>query len=595
MIVSLVVVLLSTICVYADGTTASMIDKNSIPGEVADPNISITAKRDGNAIHFSIENNSDEPMNNVHLISRDTNKFVSDEVCKDLGSIESGSSVKSNLILNEMNGYFRTLSVKLGGFLNLYMTGLIIVAVVLLIAIKLNKKSAIRVSSGFTILIAVIAVFMLIGIFNNRDEYKLLDTGNNYIRTLSVDSGNGYDLEYYVKYNQDDITYSTTEKDVDVGFDVEYEYDEDVPCTDKPIVKVEGKHGKTHITTTIKYRNGKEEDRTVEEKILVKPEKQIEIQGTKTTVEIQNIDAKKEYVPDDTMKVGDYKLATELAETKDNVGKKEVTYKWNKDTKKVESTEKVTKEPGTNIWKAGCLVINEEVVKAETKYVAKEDQVVGWSNVIKESKDGTKTTVYKTEIDKETGKPKKGIELEYYTTLEEKPVNGEEEIGVLSIEDEVIEREVVYTDDDTKWDNEEIVTAEGQDKIEKVTKIMKLDGKNGTITDTVVREVSRELVQSAINKEVTRGTKKPNWVEEKKATGQVKYNTIYVPDESLSGDEQQVEVEGEMGRLITTQLIAVDEEGNRLLSYQPKILEEDSLQKPVDKIVHVAPNSELLK
>ena len=593
LILGMLLVLFGSMVVYAKGTGV-VVDRNSIPGEVAEPNIEVSAEKDGNAIFFSIQNKSGEPMNNVHLISRETNKMVSDEVCRDLGTVESGKSINTTVMVKEMNSYFRSWSVGLGGFSSFYIVALLIVAIVFVVIVRLRKNSNIRVSVGSVVFILAVFAFVVFSI-GTRDTYKVLDTGNNYIRTLSVDSGRGYELEYYLKYNQDNITYAVTEEDVDTDFEVEYEYDEDVPCTDEPVVRVEGKKGKNHVVTTVKYRNGKEEDKLVEEKVLVKPEKQIEVQGTKTTIEIQNIDAKKEYVPDDTMKVGDYKLSTDLAETKENVGKKEVTYKWNNDKKKVESTEKVTKEPGTNIWKAGSLVINEEIVKAETKYVAREDQAVGWENVITESKDGVKTTVYKTKIDKKTGKPKKGIELEYYTTLEEEPINGEKEIGVLSIEEAVTEREVVYTDDDTKWNNEEIVTAEGQDKIEKVTKIMKLDSKKGTISDTVVREVSRELVQSAINKEVVRGTKEPNWVEEKKATGQVKYNTIYVPDESLSGDEQVVEVKGEMGRLITTQLIAVDEEGNRLITYQPKVMEEDSLQKPVDEIVHVAPDSNLLK
>lgn len=584
------IVVSCSISVYADIN----IDKNSIKGEVSDPDISVEATENGNAIVFEIINNSEETMKNVHLISRETNKMVSDETCKSLGNIDSGKSLNTTILVKSMNSYFRGISDWFGGFINFYIVVLLVFAVILVIILKVHKKVSIRVFCGLTVFILIVLAFTLYSSVTSK-EYKTLDTGNNYIRTISVDSRDGCSLEYYLKYNQDDTTYTYSDKDVDINFDTIYEYDEDVPCTDKPVIKTEGKRGKKHIKTTIKYRNGVKEDEKTEEVVISKPENQVEVQGTKTTVEIQNIDAKKEYIPDDTMKVGDYKLATELADSRGNIGKKEVTYTWNKSENKIEKSEKVTKKPGTNIWRAGSLVINEEVISAKTNYIVREDQVVGWENVIKESVDGTKTTIYKTEIDKTTGKPKKGIELKYYATLKEEPINGEKEVGVLSIEEEVTEREVVYSKDDSKWDNEEIVTAEGQDKVEKVTKVMKFDRKKGTISDTVDREISRELIQNSIKKEVVRGTRKPNWVEEKKATGQVKYNTVYVPDKSLSGDEQQVEVKGEMGRLITTQLIAVDENGNRLTSYQPKIIEEDSLQKPVDEVIHVAPDSKLLK
>lgn len=590
-IAGLLFLFFSCICVHASDLSE---DNNYVLNKSVEPDINVTAECKENIITFSITNNSSELMNNVHLLSKNTNKMVSDEVCKNLGSIKNNNSITTSIKVKDMGSYSRSLSVKLGGYYNFYIAIIVLVCIVLVLFVKFSKNSNIRVSSGSILFIVVVIIFLVAHVIT-KDTYQSLDSGNNYTRTLKVNSGKGYELEYYIKYNQDEVTYSTTEKDESIEFDVDYEYDEDAPCTDKPIVKSKGKMGKKHVVTTTKYRNGKKEDVSVEETVIRNPENQIEVQGTKTTIEIQNIDAKKEYIPDDTMKVGDFKLATSLSKAKDNVGKKEVTFKWNKNTKKVEPSEKVTKKPGTNIWKAGCLVVKEKIIKSETKYIAREDKAVGWENILKESKNGVRTTVYKTDINKKTGKPKKGIELEYYTTLEEKPINGEKEVGVLLEEEVVTEREVVYTEDDTKWNNEEIVLAEGQDKIEKVIKIMKLNTKKGTISDTVVREVSRELVQNAIGKEVVKGTKEPNWVEEKKATGQVKYNTIYVPDSSLSGDEQQVEVKGEMGRFITTQLIAVDEGGNRILSYKPKVLEEDSLQKPIDEVVRVAPDSSLLR
>ena len=50
-----------------------------------------------------------------------------------------------------------------------------------------------------------------------------------------------------------------------------------------------------------------------------------------------------------------------------------------------------------------------------------------------------------------------------------------------------------------------------------------------------------------------------------------------------------------MGRLYTTQLVAVDEKGNKIEGYEPKIVEKDALVDPVDEIIEVAEDSDLLK
>ena len=124
---------------------------------------------------------------------------------------------------------------------------------------------------------------------------------------------------------------------------------------------------------------------------------------------------------------------------------------------------------------------------------------------------------------------------------------------------------------------------------------MKFNKNTGLVSNEIDHEVSREVVQEAVKQVVVKGTKQPNWVEQKVATDQVMYNTQYVADDSLSGDDQRVVVEGKMGRLVTTQLIAVDDDGNIIPSYDPKVLVQDELTKPTDRVVHVAPDSNLLK
>lgn len=445
------------------------------------------------------------------------------------------------------------------------------------------------------IFISVIEATLCMVTYSGIDmsEYKEMNTGINCYSTVNVNV-DGNKNTFYIKYNQDEITYETTEHDEELDYKTKYEYDSSIACTDKPKIKTIGLKGTKHVITTTKYRNGKVDTSSDEETITVEPQSQVVVQGTRTTVEIQNIEANKEYIPDDTMKVGDFKLVTDVQVAKSNVGKKEVTYTWNKSKNEVESSEVVTKEPGTNTWKAGTLVTVEKVLKANTEYVIRKDKPVGWENVVDETIDGVKTTIYKTEIDKKTGEPVKGNELEYYATRLKEPVDGKKEVGVLKEENVTTERDTVYEKDPEKLDNEETVSVEGKDKIEKVTSIMKFDTEKGKVTDEVEKEISKELVQEPEARVIVQGSKEPTWLEEKSATEYVQYNIIYVADDSLKGDESVVEKEGKLGRLVTTRLIAVDENGDRLTSYEPKIIEENALSKPEDEIVHVAPDSKYL-
>ena len=79
-------------------------------------------------------------------------------------------------------------------------------------------------------------------------------------------------------------------------------------------------------------------------------------------------------------------------------------------------------------------------------------------------------------------------------------------------------------------------------------------------------------------------------------TDELQYNTVYQEDKTgiLQGDEQRVIQKGENGSLYTTQLVACDEEGNKIEGYEPKNVSTDTVVKPVDEIILVAKGSKLL-
>lgn len=583
-------ILVSCSCVFAE--------EYKIDGEESNSFVEIKSESvDGN-LKFTITNNSNDVLHNVHFISDKSNKYVSNSEIVKLPDIKVGKKETVTLSMYKLgNGFFKDVALYFGGVSNLIIISIVmIICIALIVLIWLRKGgNSSKLSAVFSFLICIICVLSVVGVHSSIVKYSPLKIGNNYSNTIEVTDKGNVSSKFTLKYNKDEVKFNTKESEEDVDFNIKYEYDDSIPCVDEPIVKTKGEVGKKKVITVTEYRNGEQVNVEKTEQILVEPKEQVEVQGTKTTVEIENIEAKKTYVSDKTMRVGDYKLETDLEKSKENMGKKEVTYKWDNNSKKVISSDKVIKKPGTNTWKAGSLVIEEELVKADTKYISVKDKPVGWENTISESVDGNKTTVYTVKIDKKTGKPIENSELKYLKSFEKKPVNGEKEVGVLKTEEVVTSRKLEYKEDNTKWDNEEVVESEGQDKIEKVVNIMKLNVKNGSISDSVEEEVSREVVQKDITKVIVKGNKKPIWVEEKKATDQVKYNTVYIPDDSLSGDEQVVVTKGQMGRLVTTQLVAVDENGNKISSYKPKVIERDSLQKPVDEVIKVATDSKLLK
>lgn len=567
-------------------------------------NLNIETSVEGNEVNVKIQNTTDEDIKNLAIVYDNSGELIGYENIWEYGVLEAGSSVRYTVASIDMgSGIFRDIAVAVGGFrYALLLIPVFVGCVGVVGAVWIIRQKFFSGRRGWLVLvigsvltvIAVVATGVVLGRTVGSREYILKDTGENYTRSFSEEIATGGVVSFEVKYNQDIVSYETVEKDVEIPYDVEYEYDESIECTAESKVKKTGIPGKKHVITKITYRNGEKAEEESTETVITDPISQVEVQGTKTVIETQNVEAYKEYVPDDSMEVGEFQLQTSAVEARSHVGKKEVTWNWDKQQEKVVSTEEVTVQPGVDVWKAGTRVTVTETVKATTEYEAVEEEEVGFREEVEEAVDGSRTTIYRAEIDTSTGKRVDGTELEYVSSESTDPVNGLVRVGVLKVEEVVTPRAEDVTYDPDRWSYEETVQVEGADLVEKVSSIMIINQVTGEVTDKVEREVDREVVQGSVNRVVTRGSKEPNWVEEKVITGEVEYNTVYVADEKLEGDEQVVVQEGEKGSLYTTRLIAVDDEGNILEGYEPQIVQEDALSDSKDRIVHVAPDSPLL-
>lgn len=565
--------------------------------------LEVRSEVDGTTIHLTLHNVSSIKVKNIAVLWDSNNSYTPAIKTYYVGTLGAGESVNYDLEMASIgNSTLNGICIDAGGYTYLYrLIPAFLIPVGIFSAIIVlrkhfgRKKGNIRLGiiGGAVVLACVGLTYMWQYARVGSAWYSLLDSGENYTHNFEEDV-NGETVKFDVSYNQDIITFEVTEKDVEVIYDTTYEYDENAECTAEPVVKVAGQNGSKHVVTTTMYRNGKRDAESSEETVTVEPVDRVLVQGTKTVIETQNVEAYKEYVADDGMYYGQFQLQTSAEEAKSHIGKKEVTWNWDKEQNKLTSTEEVTVQPGTDIWKAGTKVDVTEILKADTEYVAREDQPVGYNNTITQAVDGSKSTTYQVTISTETGLRLPGTALKFVSSNMVAPVNGKVEVGVLRVEDITTPYEENVQSDPERWSNQEEVVTEGVDKIERVSSIMKLDTETGQVTDEVVREVSREVIQESVTREVIRGSKEPTWVEEKIITAEVEYDTVYVADSSLSGDEQVVEQYGERGSLYTTQIVAVDENGNPVEGYDPQIVEQDALSPPVDEIIHVAPDSALL-
>lgn len=591
--------------IIGNGTpTGNTIEVSGEGVDASTDALNITTTPDSGVIHVKIENISSEEVKNLAVVYDNSNFLTAYKNIFHVDTLASGESIYYDLATIDLgSNTFKVIAESVGGFYYLLLLipvivlGFGITSSIIIVRMRMGKQKhnvLVTIVGLLVTALAMMGTLFYLQFNYDRSEYSLLDTGENYTRYFNVETLGGDSVSFSVKYNQDSITYKITEADEEIPFETTYEYDETLECTASSSIKSDGKPGKKHVVTTTVYRNGEKDSETSEETIITQPTDQVEIQGTKTVIETQNVEAYKEYIPDDNMYVGQFQLQTSSQEAKSHVGKKEVTWNWDKEKEELVSKEEVTKQPGTDTWKAGTLVKVEEVLKASINYVAAEDKELGYTNTVSTSKDGKRITLYKAEINPTTGLRMEDTELEFVNSDTTDPVNGKVEVGVMREEDITTPCQEKVTYDNTKWSYEETITSKGVDQIEHVVSVMKLDKTTGQVTDQVEREISREVIQESVPQEVIRGSKEPNWVEEKVITGEVEYSTVYVPDESLSGDEQRVVQKGEKGSLYTTRLIAVDDEGNPVQGYEPQIVEEDALSDSKDEVIHVAPDSPLL-
>ena len=564
--------------------------------------ISISAKYDSGKVDFVVSNNTDGNMYDVELVFLEDNRWSAAEDIIWVGDIGSGENKELSSGVVNVGSFFRGVCRYFGGYIAAGMYAVACIAVVgvaVVVAIrKLRSGGKLTVGYLSCVITGGVLLILVAAMSGGSSELYRLDSlsgnGERYVMPIATYT-DGYDLRYSLEYCADEVEYKVSESEKTIPFEVTYEYDDTIPCTDEPIVKTEGVNGSKSVRTVSKYVNGKFDSKEVEETIITEPSTEVQVIGTKTVVQTENIDANITYVPDSTLMVGEFSVNTVVSDLKNNVGKKEVTYTWDSEKGEVVSSEVVTKEPGTNVWNAGTLVANRVDIPHKIEYVANEEEEIGYSKVTQEGKDGYSVIYYTTEIDSETGEAIEDSPLVYSHSDYSEPVTEVIEVGVLKKETVTTECDVEYEYDDEMWDNEETVKEEGKDKIEEVESILKLDPITGKVTDTVVKELSREVTQESKTEIRVKGSKEPNWVEEKIATDEVQFNTVYVADDELSGDEQEVVQEGQNGRLYTTQLVAVDDEGNILEGYEPKVIEEDVLSRPTDEIIHVAPDSKLLQ
>lgn len=567
-----------------------------LPREVmASELINVETSRKGSKIEFSITNLSQDPIHDVYLVADKNNKKTDSYTIFKIGSMDSQKGVKLTVDGWSVPSLLRSMSYRIGGF-----NYLMIIGVMLLCGLILGSTFLIflRGRGWKSCILAFVVVLAITGIASGV-TYRVLcskvtvytpgESGSVITRDVKVGKN-----VYQLCYNRDDVTTEVSESDVEIPFDTEYTYDDSIACTDEPTITSEGSVGMKHVTTTTYYVNGVKDHEEVSESVTTDPVSAKAVQGTKSTVNIESIPAKCSYVAEPTMMVGEKEIISGDEEAKEALGKKEVTYTWDEDSKSVVSSTKVTKEPGTVKWKAGSMLKKSRKIDASTEYIAREDMAVGYRNVLSESIDGSEDTYYIVSIDSKTGIVADEKHLKYDHEEVTPAQNGSVEVGVLSIQNVSTPLDVTYQEDDNRWDNYSKVIQDGVDRVESVTNIMKMDAKTGIVSTTVEREVSREVISEGTSEVVLNGTKEPNWVEEKKVTDTINYKTTYVADDSLSGDEQQVAIEGKNGSLTTTMMVAVDEEGNVIASYKPKVVEENAVTKPVDAVVHVAPDSNLL-
>ena len=405
------------------------------PAQEDNSEIKVFTSLTDNHLKVSITNTSEEDMKNTALLFSKENRYSVANNYKDLGTIKSGETEYLDVtVMNVGHGILNNFCDAVGGTAyGLSFIGVSVVVIAIYFGRLIYRKKKGKKGKGSTIAFTLAGVTIILAcgvLLRNVPEYQPLDEGQNYIRDIK-ETYNDEDLLFELKYNQDIIEEKVSSKEEPIDFDVEYTYDENKPVTEENEVVSEGQEGVQIVTTTTVYRNGKVDSTTKDTYVTQEPVAQKEIQGTKTTIQIENIVAKRVYIPDDTMYLGESNLESTVEEAEENLGKKEVTYTWNEEKEEIESSEKVTKEPGTNIWRAGTKVERVTTIDPTVTYTPVDTMEVGTRNVIEEAIPGSITTTYTTQINEKTGKEVSNPQYTYVGSQRVEPENGSVEEGVL--------------------------------------------------------------------------------------------------------------------------------------------------------------------
>ena len=297
------------------------------------PEIKVFTTLTNNKLKVSISNGSEEDMKNTALLFDEDNRYSTLNNYKDLGTIKAGDSQDIEVtVVNVGHGVIKKFCDASGGAVyGLTFIGVSAAVVAIYIGINIYRKVKKKKGKVQTFLFTVSGVVIILAcgiVIQNRPNYKVLTEGQNYARDIK-ETYNDTNLLLSLNYNQDIIEEKTTSKEEEIDFDVEYTYDENKPVTEDTEVISEGKKGKRIVTTTTVYRNGEVDDTIEDSYVLDKPVAQKEIQGTKKTIQIENIDAKRVYAPDDSMFLGESKLDTPVEEAEKNLGKKVINMTLN--------------------------------------------------------------------------------------------------------------------------------------------------------------------------------------------------------------------------------------------------------------------------
>lgn len=543
--------------------------------------IRIECSEDG----VKVYNSTDYDIYNVTVESKDKNSAQFSTKTY-IGTVEGKSIVDKKLSSLKGMGYLN----RIGGYSSV-LIGLMVVLLVfegISLYLDTNNTGEFNLPGSVAYAITALCLVLCLSIVYRGT----IDTkAKNYVR---VDSGN-----YTVSFIDNIIEVKEEKVKEDIPFDTKYVLDDDKYANESAVI-LPGENGSKLVTYDVTYVNGEVVSKeSIHEKTLKEPETRTVSQGTKTISVSEKIPPVKLYKPDSSMNYGDYKQEkSSLEQGKTLDGEKEVTYKWDSQNQKLEITEIETRKPGVEIWKAGTLLVEEKILNCKNKYILDEKHEVGYMDVVEDFFDGNKKATYEVVIDELTGREKSGSKRKKLSEEIIEPINGVVKLGVLSKDKRF---KVKYTtkeeENPTKYTTYRKVKHRGIDKEVICNCIMGIDESTGEITDEVVKRLDEKVIVEGQEEVVEVGTKEPNWVKTVVLEDTIPYETKYVVNTSLKGDETKVKTKGKNGRVYSEYAMPCDDNGNLLLDegYTEKVITEGAVEDPVAEVIEVSNESGLVK